>query len=142
MKIDRSRALGALPDGTGSAGRRPAKTCKDVGSVAHALEEPRTSRARPALEEAFTAAGAPDGVFTSLIVAAENVPDVSARLIADPRVAAVTLTGSERAGAFVAAEAGTALKKSVLELGGSDPFVVLADADLDTRRRSTPSRAA
>ena len=102
-----------------------------AGNTALLKHAPNVSGTALALEEVFTAAGAPAGVFTSLIVAPENVPDVSARLIADPRVAAVTLTGSERAGAFVAAEAGKALKKSVLELGGSDPFVVLADADLD-----------
>ena len=102
-----------------------------AGNTALLKHAPNVSGTALALEEVFTAAGAPAGVFTSLIVAPQNVPDVSARLIADPRVAAVTLTGSERAGAFVAAEAGKALKKSVLELGGSDPFVVLADADLD-----------
>jgi succinate-semialdehyde dehydrogenase / glutarate-semialdehyde dehydrogenase len=102
-----------------------------AGNTALLKHAPNVSGTALALQEVFTAAGAPAGVFTSLIVAPQNVPDVSARLIADPRVAAVTLTGSERAGAFVAAEAGKALKKSVLELGGSDPFVVLADADLD-----------
>jgi succinate-semialdehyde dehydrogenase/glutarate-semialdehyde dehydrogenase len=103
-----------------------------AGNAALLKHAPNVSGTALALEDAFREAGAPEGLFTSLIVAAGNVPDVSARLIADPRVAAVTLTGSERAGAFVAAAAGQALKKSVLELGGSDPFVVLADADLDT----------
>jgi succinate-semialdehyde dehydrogenase/glutarate-semialdehyde dehydrogenase len=103
-----------------------------AGNAALLKHAPNVSGTALALEDAFRAAGAPEGLFTSLIVAAGNVPDVSAKLIADPRVAAVTLTGSERAGAFVAAAAGQALKKSVLELGGSDPFVVLADADLDT----------
>jgi succinate-semialdehyde dehydrogenase/glutarate-semialdehyde dehydrogenase len=103
-----------------------------AGNTALLKHAPNVSGTALALEDAFRTAGAPDGLFTSLIVAAGNVPDVSAKLIADPRVAAVTLTGSERAGAFVAAAAGQALKKSVLELGGSDPFVVLADADLDT----------
>jgi succinate-semialdehyde dehydrogenase/glutarate-semialdehyde dehydrogenase len=102
-----------------------------AGNTALLKHAPNVSGTAVALEEVFQQAGAPEGVFTSLIVAAGNVPDVSAKLIADPRVAAVTLTGSERAGAFVAAAAGAALKKSVLELGGSDPFVVLADADLD-----------
>jgi succinate-semialdehyde dehydrogenase/glutarate-semialdehyde dehydrogenase len=102
-----------------------------AGNAALLKHAPNVSGTALALEDAFREAGAPEGLFTSLIVAAGNVPDVSARLIADPRVAAVTLTGSERAGAFVAAAAGQALKKSVLELGGSDPFVVLADADLD-----------
>ena len=92
-----------------------------AGNTALLKHAPNVSGTALALEEVFTAAGAPAGVFTSLIVAPQNVPDVSARLIADPRVAAVTLTGSERAGAFVAAEAGKALKKSVLELGGSRP---------------------
>ncbi|MBE2316989.1 NAD-dependent succinate-semialdehyde dehydrogenase [Solirubrobacter sp. CPCC 204708] len=102
-----------------------------AGNAALLKHAPNVSGTALALEDAFTAAGAPAGLFTSLIVGSERVPEVSAQLIADPRVAAVTLTGSERAGAFVAAEAGKALKKSVLELGGSDPFVVLADADLD-----------
>src|SRR3954452_24288671 len=102
-----------------------------AGNTALLKHAPNVSGTAVALEEVFAAAGAPAGVFTSLLVGPASVPDVSAALIADPRVAAVTLTGSERAGAFVAAAAGAALKKSVLELGGSDPFVVLDDADLD-----------
>ena len=76
-------------------------------------------------------AGTPRGLFRSLVVAAQDVPAVSRRIVEDPRVAAVTLTGSERAGSAVAAVAGASIKKSVLELGGSDPFVVLADADVE-----------
>ncbi|HWK30189.1 MAG TPA: NAD-dependent succinate-semialdehyde dehydrogenase [Solirubrobacter sp.] len=102
-----------------------------AGNTALLKHAPNVTGTALALQDAFTAAGAPAGVFTALLVVPEHVPDVSAKLIEDPRVAAVTLTGSERAGAFVAAAAGAALKKSVLELGGSDPFVVLADADLD-----------
>jgi len=69
----------------------------------------------------------PDGVFTNLMIEVEQVPDV----IASPHVHAVTLTGSEAAGRKVAAYAGQHLKKCVLELGGSDPFIVLHDADLE-----------
>lgn len=83
-----------------------------------------------ALQEAFVAAGFPPGLVTTLVVAEEEVPATVGRLIADPRVAAVTLTGSNRAGEMVGAAAGRASKKSVLELGGSDAFVVLADADV------------
>jgi succinate-semialdehyde dehydrogenase/glutarate-semialdehyde dehydrogenase len=72
-------------------------------------------------------AGVPPGVFGVLHI--DN--DTAAKVIADPRVQAVTLTGSDRAGRSVAATAGRNLKKCVLELGGSDPFVVLDDADLD-----------
>jgi acyl-CoA reductase-like NAD-dependent aldehyde dehydrogenase len=72
-------------------------------------------------------AGAPEGLCVSLLVESEAV----AGLIADDRVAAVTLTGSTRVGAIVAAQSGAQLKKHVLELGGSDPLIVLADADLD-----------
>jgi succinate-semialdehyde dehydrogenase/glutarate-semialdehyde dehydrogenase len=75
----------------------------------------------------FREAGFPAGVFRTLMIGSGPV----ARVIEDPRVHAVTLTGSEPAGRAVAAAAGNALKKCVLELGGSDPFVVLADADLD-----------
>lgn len=78
------------------------------------------------LAEILRRAGAPAGLCTSLLVG----PDAVADLIADDRVAAVTLTGSTRVGAIVAAQAGAHLKKHVLELGGSDPFIVLADADL------------
>jgi acyl-CoA reductase-like NAD-dependent aldehyde dehydrogenase len=71
-----------------------------------------------------------DGLFRTLLVDEHSVGETTAGLLADPRIAAVTITGSDRAGAQVAAAAGRALKKSVLELGGSDPFIVLADADL------------
>jgi succinate-semialdehyde dehydrogenase/glutarate-semialdehyde dehydrogenase len=79
------------------------------------------------LAEIVRRAGAPDGLCASVLVASDTV----AALIADDRVAAVTLTGSTQVGSIVAAQAGAQLKKHVLELGGSDPFVVLADADLE-----------
>jgi succinate-semialdehyde dehydrogenase / glutarate-semialdehyde dehydrogenase len=79
-----------------------------------------------AIEEVFTRAGYPEGVFQSLLIEVEQVPAI----LDDPRVQAVTLTGSDRAGRDVASRAGRALKKSVLELGGSDPFIVTAKADL------------
>ncbi|MEU0383188.1 aldehyde dehydrogenase family protein [Streptomyces chartreusis] len=84
-----------------------------------------------ALQGLFVAAGFPEHLVTTLLIAEEDVPDVTARLIEDDRVAAVTLTGSNRAGAAVGSAAGRAAKKSVLELGGSDAFMVLDDADVD-----------
>ncbi|MFE6529267.1 MULTISPECIES: NAD-dependent succinate-semialdehyde dehydrogenase [Streptomyces] len=80
-----------------------------------------------AVEEVVREAGAPEGLCRTLLIEVEQV----AGLIADPRVAAVTLTGSTEVGAIVAAQAAAVLKKQVLELGGSDPFVVLADADVE-----------
>ena len=82
------------------------------------------------IQELFEQAGVPAGVFTTAVVAEARVPDVVARLIADDRIAAVTLTGSNRAGSAVGAAAGRAVKPSVLELGGSDAYVVLSDADV------------
>ena len=79
------------------------------------------------LRDACQAAGLPEGVLEVINVTADGVT----RAINDPRIAAVTLTGSVRAGMAIGAQAGAALKKCVLELGGSDPFIVLADADLD-----------
>ncbi|WP_142502004.1 succinate-semialdehyde dehydrogenase [Klebsiella sp. 2680] len=77
--------------------------------------------------EIFTAAGVPDGVFGWVNATNEGV----SQIINDSRIAAVTVTGSVRAGKAIGAQAGAALKKCVLELGGSDPFIVLNDADLD-----------
>ncbi|MEV6586556.1 aldehyde dehydrogenase family protein [Streptomyces acidicola] len=84
-----------------------------------------------ALQDLFAEAGFPDHLVSALVVADADVPGVTARLIEDERIAAVTLTGSNRAGAAVGAAAGRAAKKSVLELGGSDAFVVLDDADVE-----------
>lgn len=80
-----------------------------------------------AIADVMKSAGAPEGLFTTLLIDNKKV----AGLIADDRIAAVTLTGSTEVGAIVASQAGEALKKQVLELGGSDPFIVLADADLE-----------
>ena len=102
----------------------PALMAGNVGLLKHAPNVPRSALL---LEYLFKRAGAPDGVFQTLLIDVDRVPAV----IADPRVAAVTLTGSVRAGRAVATQAGAAGKKVVLELGGSDPFVVLPDADLE-----------
>lgn len=80
-----------------------------------------------AIEEVFREAGFPEGLFRALLIGSKPVDAV----IEHPRVAAVTLTGSTAAGAAVAAKAGSQIKKTVLELGGSDPYLVLEDADLE-----------
>jgi succinate-semialdehyde dehydrogenase / glutarate-semialdehyde dehydrogenase len=103
----------------------PAICAGNVALLKHASSVPQCALA---LEALLTEAGAPDGVFQVLLVGGDAV----ASLVADPRVAAVTLTGSEGAGASVGAAAGAHLKKSVLELGGSDPFIVLPSAHLAT----------
>ncbi|MFJ7212959.1 aldehyde dehydrogenase family protein [Amycolatopsis sp. NPDC098790] len=89
----------------------------------HAGNVPRCALA---IADVMAAAGTPDGLVGVLLVEADAV----AGLIADDRIAAVTFTGSTQVGTLIAAQAGAALKKQVLELGGSDPFVVLADADV------------
>ncbi len=94
------------------------------GLLKHASNVPQCALA---IEALMRDAGFPPALFRTLLVGAGRV----APLIEDPRIAAVTLTGSEPAGRAVAAVAGRALKPSVLELGGSDPFIVLADADLE-----------
>jgi succinate-semialdehyde dehydrogenase/glutarate-semialdehyde dehydrogenase len=102
----------------------PAVMAGNVGLLKHAPSVPRTALL---LEDLFRRAGAPDGVFQTLLVGTDQVPAI----IADRRVAAVTLTGSVGAGRAVAAQAGAVGKKIVLELGGSDPFIVLPSADLE-----------
>ena len=106
-----------------------------AGNAALLKHSPNTSGCALAVEEALSEAGLPSGLFRALLVSDAAVGEVTAGIIDDPRVAAVTLTGSERAGTAVGAAAGGALKKSVLELGGSDPFVVLDDADVDLAAR-------
>jgi succinate-semialdehyde dehydrogenase/glutarate-semialdehyde dehydrogenase len=102
----------------------PALAAGNTALLKHASNVPQCALA---IEQVFVASGFPTGVFRTLMIGAAQTEQV----IADPRVHAVTLTGSEPAGRKVAAAAGAHLKKSVLELGGSDAFIVLADADLE-----------
>lgn len=102
----------------------PTLMAGNVAVLKHASNVPRCA---DVIEELLRAAGLPHGVFATLHIDNEQTAEV----LRDRRIAAVTLTGSERAGRSIAANAGDQLKKCVMELGGSDAFVVLEDADLD-----------
>ncbi|GAC1626113.1 MAG: NAD-dependent succinate-semialdehyde dehydrogenase [Ktedonobacteraceae bacterium] len=106
----------------------PALMAGNTGVLKHASN---VSRVALEIERIIQEAGLPQGVFRTVLVPGAE----TGRLIEDPRIAAVTLTGSEKAGTEVAATSGRVLKKTVLELGGSDAFIVLEDADLDEAAR-------
>ncbi len=107
----------------------PAIMAGNVGLLKHASNVPQCALA---IEECFTRAGFPPGIFQALLVSSSKVE----QLIHDERIKAITLTGSDLAGSKVAETAGFCLKKTVLELGGNDPLIVLDDADLEAAART------
>src|SRR5437870_3279203 len=111
----------------------PALVAGNAGILKHA---PNVSRCALDIEQVFRDAGFPDGLFRAVLLSNE----AAGAAIADPRVRAVTVAASDRAGSQVAEQAGRHLKKTVLELGGSDPFIVLEDADLE-RAAATAAEA-
>lgn len=112
----------------------PALMAGNTALLKHSSNVPQCSLF---IEEAFTNAGAPDGIFHSLLISNDAVENI----IADDAVQGIALTGSEKAGGMVASIAGKHIKKTVLELGGSDAFIVLKDADLQkTVKVATTSR--
>jgi len=98
-----------------------------IGNTILLKHAPQCPQSAEAIEQMFTDAGFPDGAYVNIYATNEQIESV----IADPRVRGVSVTGSERAGAAVAEIAGRNLKKVVLELGGSDPFIVLGTDNLD-----------
>ena len=111
----------------------PTLMAGNTAVLKHASNVPQCALA---IEEVFREAGFPDGAFKTLLVPGSGVDPI----IEDDRIKAVTLTGSDITGTKVAAASGRALKKTVMELGGSDPFIVLADADLE-QAATTAARA-
>jgi succinate-semialdehyde dehydrogenase/glutarate-semialdehyde dehydrogenase len=110
-----------------------------AGNAVLLKHSPNVTQCALTIQDVFQEAGFPDGLFGTMLIAESQVPAETARLIDNPLISAVTLTGSSRAGAAIGAAAGRALKKCVLELGGSDPFIVLADADLPVTARMAAS---